>query len=171
MLAGLKVRTGAPPPVPVPVSAASCVANDAPVTTSDPLMEPLCCGVNVTPTVQLAFAAKVVPHGAVPVGKEAKAALAATLMFTALVELFITVKVWDLLVTPTAMVPNARLDGDTDTVFTPIPIRLTNCGELLALSLIVSAPGTVPTADGIKVTVMVQDAAGASDFGHLLVSA
>src|ERR1700733_8678762 len=172
MLAGLKVRAGAPPPAaPVPASVASCVVKDAPLTTSDPLMEPFCWGVNVTPTVQLAFAAKVSPHGAAPVGRKANAALAATPTLTALLELFVTFNVWDLLVTPTVTVPNARLEGDRDMVFTPTPVRLTNCGELLALSLIVMAPAMVPTAEGVKVTVIVQDAAGASDFGHLLACA
>lgn len=170
MLEGLKVSSGAKPPVPLPVNVASCVENDAPETASAPLMEPFCDGVKVMPTVQLAFAAKVTPHGTEPLPTEAKPTLAATLRLTGLVELFVMVKVCDELVTPTVSVPNVRVDGNTDTTFTPTPVRLTICGELVALSVIVSTPATVPVTDGVKVTVIVQEAPGARDFGHLLVS-
>jgi hypothetical protein len=38
----------------------------------------------------------------------------------------------------------------------PVPLKVTVCGLLLALSVIVNAPLTVPVAEGVNVTLIVQ---------------
>src|SRR5437016_3976770 len=44
---------------------------------------------------------------------------------------------------------------------TPVPLKLTVCGLLLALSLMVSVPALVPVAVGVKVTLRLQPAPAA----------
>jgi hypothetical protein len=38
----------------------------------------------------------------------------------------------------------------------PVPLKVTVCGLLLALSVIVNVPLTVPVAEGVNVTLIVQ---------------
>ena len=45
---------------------------------------------------------------------------------------------------------------------TPVPVKLTVCGLLLALSEITSALDLAPVADGVKVTLTVQEVFDAS---------
>ena len=51
----------------------------------------------------------------------------------------------------------------------PVPARLTVCGLPVASSVIVMVPGRLPVAVGVKVTVMVQLAAAATDVPQVLV--
>ena len=46
--------------------------------------------------------------------------------------------------------------GDRVTPVRPLPVRLTVCGLLVALSVTVSVPVNVPVAVGLKVTEIVQ---------------
>ena len=50
-----------------------------------------------------------------------------------------------------------------------MPVRLTSCGEFVAVSLTVIAPVTLPTAVGENVDVMVHEAPAASDVPQLFV--
>ena len=50
-----------------------------------------------------------------------------------------------------------------------MPVRLTVCGLPVALSVMVIVPGWLPVAVGVKVTVMAQLAAGATDVPQVLV--
>src|SRR5579872_4149720 len=64
---GLKVNGAAAPPVPVPESVTSCWRTIVlSATVAAPLMLPFAVGVNVTDIVQLFPAARLVPHGEVP---------------------------------------------------------------------------------------------------------
>jgi hypothetical protein len=65
-LAGLKLRGKVGPPLPVPLRLVICGINPEPLTMNDPLIAPLCVGVNETETVHFARAAKVPLQGAVP---------------------------------------------------------------------------------------------------------
>jgi hypothetical protein len=48
----------------------------------------------------------------------------------------------------------------------PVPVKLTTCGLVASLSVIVRVPVRVPLAEGVKVTSRVQVGATAKDFGH-----
>lgn len=48
------------------------------------------------------------------------------------------------------------MDGDTVMVIRPVPVRLTVCGEFVALSVIEILPGSDPLAVGVNDTVTVQ---------------
>jgi hypothetical protein len=69
--------------------------------------------------------------------------------------------------------PAVALEGESalsaGTGLLPVPVRLTVCGLLLALSVIVRVPVRVPPARGVKVTLIVQLALGVSELGHALV--
>ena len=53
---------------------------------------------------------------------------------------------------------------------TPVPVSVTVCGLVDALSVMVTAPFRVPVAVGVKVTEMVQVAPAASEVPQLLVA-
>jgi len=55
-------------------------------------------------------------------------------------------------------------------LLTPVPVRLTVCGLLLASSFTVTVPLRVPVVVGLKLTLMVQLAPGARLFPQLLLS-
>ena len=66
--------------------------------------------------------------------------------------------------------PKAKLVGKKPALgATPVPVRLTVCGLPVALSVTVIVPGWLPVAVGVKVTVMVQLAAAATDAPQVLV--
>ncbi len=74
-------------------------------------------------------------------------------------------------VPPSDWVPKERVRGTRpadDPV--PIPVRPTDCGLLGALSVNVSVAFLVPMALGVKVTLIVQLAFGATDGWQLSVS-
>ena len=51
----------------------------------------------------------------------------------------------------------------------PVPVRLTVCGLLLALSVIVSVPGCEPVVVGLNVTLTVQVPWAANELPHVFV--
>ena len=57
---------------------------------------------------------------------------------------------------PTAALGSVRLVGFTVSGASPVPVSLTSCGLVPALSLKVSAPVTAPRALGLNVTLTVQ---------------
>lgn len=74
------------------------------------------------------------------------------------------------------VVPIGRLFGDTDSTTTavaetPVPVRLTVCEPVPALSVIVTAPVRVPAAVGVKVTLIEQMLPAAIVPGQVSVSA
>jgi hypothetical protein len=60
------------------------------------------------------------------------------------------------LVVPMAWVPNASDGGDKVTGAVPVPLNCVVCGELGALSVMVSVPAREPRAVGVKVTEIAQ---------------
>ena len=66
-----------------------------------------------------------------------------------------------------------KLDGEKETAggVSPVPLRETDCGLPLALSLMVTPPVALPLVCGVKVTLIVQLAPLASEAGQLLVCA
>ena len=74
------------------------------------------------------------------------------------------------LVVPTAWLLKVRLVGERlTTVAVPVPLRLTVCGLPLALSAIFSEAPRLPLAEGVKVTLMVQLPAAATELPQVLV--
>jgi hypothetical protein len=57
----------------------------------------------------------------------------------------------------------------SNNLYCPVPVRLTLCGLLAALSVKVIAPVRVPTAVGVKVTLIVQLPAAATNVPQVLV--
>ena len=66
---------------------------------------------------------------------------------------------------PKARVVGAKLAAGA----IPVPERVTVCGLPVALSVTVMVPGWLPTAVGVKVTLMEQLAAAAREAGQVLV--
>jgi hypothetical protein len=56
-------------------------------------------------------------------------------------------------------------------VLEPVPVRLTDCGLLEALSVMLSLPDRAPEAVGLKVTLMLQLAPAATELPQVLVCA
>lgn len=83
---------------------------------------------------------------------------------------FFRVMVFAELLLPKVMLPNERLLGERETGETPVPARLIVCGLLLELSEIEIDPLKLPAAMGLKVTLIVQYALGASEARQLLLS-
>ena len=76
------------------------------------------------------------------------------------------------LLTPIVWFPNEILDGDTVTAEIPVPLRLTVCGLDVPESVTVRVPVREPSADGVKVTEIVQLLPAPrveGDTGHVLV--
>ena len=66
--------------------------------------------------------------------------------------------------------PKARLVGAKLTLeATPVPVRVTDCGLPVALSVTVIVPGWLPAAVGVKVTLMEQLAPTATEAPQVLV--
>lgn len=72
--------------------------------------------------------------------------------------------------------PLTETDGEAGVIVrevndaaTPVPLRLMTCGLLLALSVIVIPPVLMPTAVGVKVTLIVQLPLEATDGPHVFV--
>ena len=91
-------------------------------------------------------------------------------MLTAVPKVLVRVMLWPELEVPTTWLLNVRLDGRrfTPEAF-PVPVRLTVCGLVAALSLTVSVPVRVPPAFGVKVTLIEQVDPAASILPQLLL--
>jgi hypothetical protein len=75
---------------------------------------------------------------------------------SAVVLLFASVEVSGALVVPIVVVGNVNFVGVTETPVTPLPLKVMVWGLFVALSVIVTAPVTIPVFVGVKVTEMVQ---------------
>src|SRR5450631_4799918 len=87
------------------------------------------------------------------------------------VRLFVSLIVFGLTGTPTTELPNVRLAGLSATGKSPVPVSGMVCAPLPALSLSVSVPVRTPAVVGVKVTLILQLALGASDPGQRLLVA
>jgi hypothetical protein len=115
-------------------------------------------GVNVTATVQVAAAPtgfeveQVVPEAAMAKGPVTAIAVKVRLPFPVLVR----VTVWELLVVPTNWGEKVNGADKLTTGAVPVPLKLTICGLLLALSVNVRLPERLPLAVGVNVTLITQ---------------
>jgi hypothetical protein len=75
---------------------------------------------------------------------------------------FVSVTVRAAGVVPTVALPNLRLAGETVTGTEPVPVRLTVCGLLVALSATVRVPGSDPRMVGVNAMRIVQVAPAAN---------
>jgi hypothetical protein len=83
--------------------------------------------------------------------------------------LLVRVAVLAALVVATAMLPKAKVAGETVACTSPVPVRDTVCGLLLAPSVMVKAPVRVPVAVGVNTTLMEQLAPAASEVPQVFV--
>ena len=164
--------------VPVPFSETDC---GLPVALSAILnvaaRAPVAVGVNVTPMVQLALAARL-PDAlhmlALAPLPNAKSLLLAPLIenpakFTAVDPVLLTVTLSAPLVVFSAWAANAKLLGATVTVpvpLPPVPVSVTNWGLPVALSVNVIVPTRVPAAFGVNVIENVHGSASTGMLGH-----
>lgn len=135
-----------------------------------PLELPLLCGVNVMLIVQPA-----------PPASEAGQLLVSAkgwfvtmpLMLRLAPPVFVRTTVCTVLVVPTTWPGNVKLDADSETAagVSPVPLKETDCGLPLALSLMVTPPVELPLVCGVKVTLIEQLVPPGSEAGQLLVSA
>ncbi len=114
----------------------------------------------VTLTVQLEPAVRESPHVVVLTAKSPPSVPAGVMPEMARVpgRLFLIVTILTALVVPTVVTGNFKLEGLTVTGRIPVPVKLTDCGLLLALSVIASVADLAPTASGAKTMLMVQEA-------------
>jgi hypothetical protein len=70
---------------------------------------------------------------------------------------------------PTVCAVQKKLLGETANPLIPVPLRLTVCGLLLALSLTNRIPVCAPQLRGVKLTQIVQLAPAASELPQVLV--
>jgi hypothetical protein len=154
--AGERLTRGA---VPVPVRLTVCVAGLAlSVMVKVAVSEPARVGVKVTLRVQLAPAVSLEPQLLV----WAKSLLFVPAMVTpvtlsVVLPVFNSVTVCAALVVLSTWLPNERVVGDRlATAPTPVPVSITVCGLIVALSVMVSAPDLVPGAVGVNVTLTEQ---------------
>ena len=124
------------------------------VKVSVPLIEPVAVGENVTPTVQFAPPAMLVPHVLLAMAKFALTAMLVKLSVA--LSAFVNVTVFVELVLPAATVPKLRLAAESVTGAPPVPDKLTTCGLVTALSVNVSVPAAEPSDAGVNVTPTVQ---------------
>jgi hypothetical protein len=123
------------------------------VNVNAPVAAPVVTGVNVTPTMQLAPAARLAAQVLLAI---AKAPLVPMLeKLKAALPRFVSVTVLAALVLPTANVPKFKLLEETVACAMPFPVRLTVC--VPGSSTIVSVPEAAPTVAGANETEMVQD--------------
>ena len=161
-----------PEAVPVPVKFTVCglpVALSVMVRLAVRL--PVAVGAKVTLIAQLAPAATELPQVVVSAKSPLLApviAILVTLNDTAPVLVNVTMRA--ALVVPTPWLPKLTLVGERLIAgVAPVPVRLTVCGLPLALSETVTLAVLVPTANGVKVTVMVQLVPAAREVGQVLV--
>lgn len=137
---------------------------------TDAVRVPVAVGLNVTLIMQ-------VPLGAIEVqllvSLKSVAFVPAMLTFeTTTVPAALTlvrVIVCGVLLVPTVWAAKVKLVGESETAV-PVPLRVTLCGLLLALSVRVTAALRMLIVVGLKVTLMVQLALAANDVPQLLVS-
>jgi hypothetical protein len=122
-------------------------------------------GVNVTLIVHEAWAGSDVPQ---VVAEMANALALVPVMVSperviAVLSLFVSVTVFAALVLLGTCLSKARVVTEVVAWATPVPVRLTVCGQMLALSAIESVAVMAPVAAGVNVTLIVHEAWAASD--------
>src|SRR5436305_1945247 len=146
--------------VPVPLNPAVCgdpVALSVMLTAA--LRTPAAVGVNVTEIVQLPPAATLDPQVLVWAKSPLFVPVIAMLvMLRVAVPGLLNVIVWAALVVATFWLANVRLDGESDTCATavPVPLNPAVCGDPVALSVMLTAALRTPAAVGVNVTEIVQ---------------
>lgn len=141
-------------------------------TPSDAVSAPPAAGLKVTVTVHDALAASDVPQLLVC---EKEVAFEPPMVMpervNAAVPVFLSVIPCVAEEELTMVEANARLVGERETAGAlPVPLRVTACGELVALSAKLSEAESAPAAEGLKVTETVHDALIASDAPQVVVS-
>jgi len=161
-------------PSPVPLKLTVCGELAAlSVMVMDAVRAPAAVGLNATLIVQFAPAATV-PHVLVSTKSPPFVPVTATeVTKSATLPLFVSVTVCGVpLVVPTGWLANVIDAGDNVAAGAPptaVPVRLTDCGELPALSVMVMNAARVPFVVGLNVTLMVQPAPTAMVAPQLLV--
>lgn len=85
--------------------------------------------------------------------------------------LFFMVTVFGALGTLNTSLPKAKVTGENVMGPTPVPVRVTICGEFDAVSLTVITPGMLPVVSGANVTLIVQVAPALRLLPQVLVCA
>src|ERR1035437_10222364 len=136
-----------------------------------PLRRPTTVGVKVTWMVQLAPPASDEPQ-LLAWPKSPVAAIPVNV--SAAPPVFTSVSIWMALVVPRVWLAKGSAAGLSEIAAgtaSPIPVRLSNCGELAALSEKLMVPVRAPGAVGLKVTEMVQLAPAATGEPQVLARA
>ena len=165
-LVGVSITAAAA--APVPVSVTTCgdpVALSA--IDSEAVNAPDAVGLNSTKTVQLASAANEVVQVFAEMRKEVAfvPVRVSDVSVNAAVPEFFTVTICAAVVDPTVVEAKVRLVGVSVTAAAaaPVPVRVTACGEPVALSAIDNEAINAPTAVGLNSTETVQLAAAAKE--------
>jgi hypothetical protein len=129
-------------------------------------------GVNVTENVQLPPAGSELQQVVVSAKSPGLAPVnAMLLMDKAAFPVLLSVTVWAALVVPRLWLLKARLVGVTlPTGALPVPVKLTVCGLLTALSVMLIEAVRLPMAAGLNVTLIVQLPFTATELPHELVT-
>jgi len=162
-VAGVSVAVGGAA-APVPVNVTFC---GEPAALSAmlrvPVSVPVAVGLKLTEMVQVAAAARVVPHVVVSLNELALAPLRVippVVTVKADVPVFFSVTTWAALVEPTVVLAKVSVAGVRVAVggaAAPVPVKGTFCGEPVALSATFRVAVNVPVAFGLKVTEIVQE--------------
>jgi hypothetical protein len=157
----------APGVVPVPLNPTDCGLPGAlSAKLNTPVRKPVVVGVNVMLMTQLALTASV--PGQLLLCEKSPVAVMLVITRGALPQL-VTVNDTVLLV-PTFWLPKLMLGALKQTAgATPVPLKGTDCGLPVALSVTLTAPVREPLAVGVNVTLIVQLAFGARVLPQLLV--
>ena len=142
-----------PPPLPLRLTVCGLVRAES-VNVSAPVAAPVAVGVKVTPTVQPAPAAMLIPQVLLEIAKGPLVPILEKVR--ELLCRFVSVTVFAELVAPMVTVPKLRLLADRVTGALPVPLRLTVWGLFRALSVNVSVPVAAPVAVGVNVTPTIQ---------------
>jgi hypothetical protein len=135
---------------------------------------PVVAGVKWPWIVQFAPAARLDPQLFANMNDDASLPVMLILVMDRVVPpVLVKVTLWEALVVPTAWVPNDRLVADRDTAggVVPVPVREIDCGESLALSVMVIAAVSAPEVVGPKCPWMVQFAPAATLDPQLFANA
>jgi hypothetical protein len=155
-LVGVTVTMTVPAEAPVPERFTVCGELDAwSVIEIEPVRVPVVVGVNVMFTVQFAPAPSVLMQVVLDCAKSPVGVPMESVVDP--VPELATVNDMGALVVPTVCDGNVKLVGEGVTMtVVPVPDRVTLCGDVDELSVIVMVPGRLPLAVGVKVTLMVQ---------------
>jgi hypothetical protein len=151
-------------PLPVSASGEPSITKPAAVTVSDPLTGFRTVGLNTTPSVQLAFAAKLngaAGQGVAPAEAVANGPLKATAMpvtGTAGLVVLVSVTTCATLVVPTKASPNCSspVGLTLRSTWTPVPLNATGEPLTALLAVMINDPVTAPAVAGANCTVIVQ---------------